>query len=333
MKGCRSSLPEASPEGRRRPAEAAVPDALVIGAPGGKKSSPAPDSTTATRKIQRVRPSDTPRSLSVPLPPRTGASPVLVARDVELRRDGACVIQGLDWEVLPGQRWVILGPNGCGKTSLSLAIQGRLFPWGGGLEVLGTRFGRDPLFDLWARVGFAGEALDPLVEPRTTLLELVASAHSGCVGISYSRPSRSSMRRARAELDFWGIEKLKERSYHRVSLGQRRRCQIARALAPDPDLLVLDEPFAGLDPAAIEELLERLETLARERPELAILLVTHHIDEIPCGFDHALLLRAGQILSSGTMAATLTDSNISRLFDRPFRIHRICGRMFLLPGK
>lgn len=318
--------PSAPPDRRGR-AGGKAPHGIDVSEVAKAKASPRPAKGADRRAPPPRVVTDSPVARSA------GPAPVLVARNVELRREGKRVLERLCWEVLPGERWTILGPNGCGKTSLSLAIQGRLFPWKGTLEVLGIRYGRDPLFDLWARVGFAGEALDPLVEPRTTILELVASAHSGCLGVNYARPDRESRCAAREELAFWGIESIKARPYHRVSQGQRRRCQIARALAADPDLLVLDEPFAGLDPAATEELIERLEALARERPKIAILLVTHRIDEIPRGFDRTLLLRDGRIFGCGPSGETLTDRKISTTFSRPFRIHRIDGRSFLIPSR
>lgn len=244
-------------------------------------------------------------------------APVLETRGLELRRDGRPVVGPLDWTVRPGERWVVMGPNGCGKSTLAQCLQGRLHPWDGALEVLGIRIGREPLQSLWRRVGFAGDTLERLVDPLTTLRDYVTSASVGTVGLRFARPSAAARAAARRELEFWGLTELGNRPLSQTSLGQRRKAHIARALAPDPELLVLDEPFAGLDPVARHDLLRRIEDWSGERANPPLVLVTHHVEEIPATATHALLLGAdGREVARGPLRQALRSPALSRAFGR-----------------
>jgi len=253
--------------------------------------------------------------------PRTGPRPALEARALELRRDGRPVVGPLDWKVLAGERWIVMGPNGCGKSTLTQSLQGRLHPWDGHLSILGIRLGETPLQSLWKRVGFAGDTLERLVDPSTTLLEYVATASVGTVGVRFARPSPAAKTAARRELDFWGLTDLVDRPLSQTSLGQRRKAHIARALAPEPELLVLDEPFAGLDPVARHDLLRRVEDWSREHRDLPVVLVTHHVEEIPGTATHLLLLGPdGRSVSQGPLRRTLRSADLSRAFGRTLRL-------------
>jgi iron complex transport system ATP-binding protein len=234
-----------------------------------------------------------------------------------------------EWSVRSGERWVVLGPNGCGKTSLVLALLGRLQPWEGEVTILDLTLGNDDIQPLRTRIGFCGDALEPLVDAGTTCLELVSTAFVGTLGARFDRPSRKQVQRSREELSDWGLAGLENRSLQRLSLGQRRRAWLARALAPEPELLILDEPCAGLDPSAREDLVEHLQALSARRPDMPIVLVTHHVEEIPPSFTHALLLMDGRILSKGDLVRTLTASALENMFHRPFRIRRREGRLRL----
>lgn len=256
---------------------------------------------------------------------------VIEARGLELRREGHPVFAGLDWTVRKGERWAILGPNGAGKSTLSQALQGRLHPWEGTLSVLGVRFGKDIITSLWKNVGFAGDALERLFPPVLPLEDLVASGRKGSIGVLFSAPSREDYARARRDLSAWGLSDRLRQNYHTASLGERRKSLIARALCGDPKILVLDEPFAGLDPAAREDMVGRLDMLAVERPELPIVLVTHHTEEIPAAWTHVLLLPHGAPPSLGTVAQQLTSAKLSELYHRPFVVRKVAGRRFLLP--
>ena len=256
-------------------------------------------------------------------------TPPIVCSQLELRRDGLPVLNLCDWSVQAGERWVVLEPNGCGKTSLVLALLGRLHPWEGHVSILGLTIGDNDIQPLRTRIGFCGDALEPLIDAGTSCLELVSTAFVGTLGARFEQPSRGQLTRSRKELSNWGLAGFESRSLHRLSLGQRRRAWLARALAPEPELLILDEPCAGLDPAAREDLVEHLEALSARRPDLPIILVTHHVEEIPPSFTHALLLKDGQFLSKGPLAQTLTESSLERMFGRPFHLRRCGGRLRL----
>jgi iron complex transport system ATP-binding protein len=253
----------------------------------------------------------------------------LSCRDIELRRDGATVLRLDRWNVAPGERWVVMGHNGCGKTSLVLALLGRLHPWDGAISILGLRSGADDIQPLRTRIGFCGDALEPLLDPGTNCLDLVSTAFVGTLGLRFDRPTRAQVERSRQELRLWGLEGMERRPLSRLSMGQRRRAWLSRALAPDPSLLILDEPCAGLDPAAREDLVENLDALSLRRPDLPIVLVTHHVEEIPTSFTHALLLAKGQVLSQGPLTRTLTEKAMAAMFERPFRLVRRNGRLRL----
>lgn len=261
---------------------------------------------------------------------RSATDCVLATRALELRRDGRAVVGPLDWTVHPGERWVVMGPNGCGKSTLAQCLQGRLHPWDGSLEVLGIRIGEEPLQSLWKRIGFAGDTLERLVDPGTTLLQYVATAMLGTVGVRFSQPGPKLRRRALEELGRWGIEDLAHRSFHQVSLGQKRKTHIARALVGDPELLLLDEPFAGLDPVARFELLRRVETWSEVHPTLPFVLITHHVEEIPSTATHLLLLGTnGNALYRGPLRAGLRSPAFSQAFGRPLRVGGTPGHWVL----
>lgn len=254
---------------------------------------------------------------------------VVACENLEIRRDGRQVLSVPRWTVREGERWILMGPNGCGKSSLALAILGRLHPWEGSIEILGRRSGLDEILSLRTRIGFSGDALEPLVGREVTVSGLVETGFVGTLGLRFERPTRAQKSRAKEELAAWGLTDFAKRPLGTLSLGQRRRAWLARALAPEPDLLVLDEPCAGLDPAAREDLIDHLEALANRRPTLPIVLVTHHVEEIPPGFTHALVLSDGQTKKHGPLRTVLSNSCLEVLFQRPFRICWNSGRASL----
>jgi iron complex transport system ATP-binding protein len=256
-------------------------------------------------------------------------TPALSCHGIELRRDGVPVLRLERWDVAPGERWVVMGHNGCGKTSLVLALMGRLHPWDGDISILGLTSGADDIQPLRTRIGFSGDALEPLLDPGIDCLDLVSTAFVGTLGLRFDRPTRAQIERSRNELSQWGLAGMERRPLSRLSMGQRRRAWLSRALAPDPSLLILDEPCAGLDPAAREDLVENLDALSLRRPDLPIVLVTHHVEEIPASFTHALLLAKGCVLSQGRLPRTLNEGAMASMFGRPFRLVRRDGRLRL----
>jgi iron complex transport system ATP-binding protein len=262
--------------------------------------------------------------------PARKSTPLVYARDVELRHEGRRIVEHIDWTVLPGENWAILGPNGCGKSTLSQCIQGRMQPWHGQMTVLGVEFGKAPIADLWKSVGFAGDSLEKLFLPHQTVEELVVSAPLGTVGLQFDRPTRNMKAAAQQLLEEWGLLGLAKRPWNRCSLGERRKTLIARALCASPRLLLLDEPFAGLDPAAREHLLDRLSQLPTTHPELSLVLVTHHLEEIPTTVSHALLMDPQGHATTGTKSEMLRSDRLSALYQRPFLVHKHKGRYSLL---
>lgn len=260
----------------------------------------------------------------------TDSRPAVLCEDLELRRDGAKVLTLPRWRIEPGQRWVVMGPNGCGKSTLALALLGRLHPWEGSIEILGRKSGEDEILSLRTRIGFSGDALEPLVDRDTSVLELVETAFVGTLGLKFDRPTPRQRARARSEIRAWGLADFEKRPLGKLSLGQRRRAWLARALAPTPELLILDEPCAGLDPAAREDLIDHLDRLAERRPDLPIVLVTHHVEEIPRCFTHALALVGGETKQHGPIRTVLNNSCLESLFSRRFSIRWNSGRAKLL---
>ncbi len=246
--------------------------------------------------------------------------PVVDLVGVTVRRAGTTILGPLDWTVRPWERWVLLGPNGSGKTTLLQVASSVLWPTTGTVSLLGQRLGTVDARDLRRRVGYASPALAAAMEPALTPLDLVVTAREAALAPWWHRFSDADRARARGLLDRLGVGTLAARTFGTLSTGERQRVQIARALMPDPDLLLLDEPAAGLDLGAREDLVETLAGLAAESRPAAIVIVTHHVEEIPAGTTHALLLRGGVVVASGSIATTLSDESLSTAFDQPLRL-------------
>ena len=252
---------------------------------------------------------------------------ILRLTDVTVRRGGQTILGPIDWAIEAGDRWVVLGPNGSGKTTLSHVASTYLWPTTGNVEVLGETIGRVDARELRRRVGYAGAGLEPAIDPELTALEVVVTARHAALGPWWHTFSDDDRLRARSLLADLGVADLAERSFGRLSTGERRRVQIARALMPAPDLLVLDEPASSLDLGAREALVRDLGRLAAAPMPLAIVLVTHHVEEIPSGFGHALVLSAGQAVSCGPIGEALDGPALSRAFGLPIAVDRVNGRI------
>ena len=251
---------------------------------------------------------------------------VLDLQDVTIRRGTTTILDTLSWRVQEDERWVVLGRNGAGKTTLLQVASGRMHPSSGSATLLGSRLGATDVFELRPRIGLASAALADRIPSGETVLDVVLTAAYAVTGRWREQYENVDEQRARDLLAAFGVEHLAERWFGTLSEGERKRVQIARSLMSDPELLLLDEPAAGLDLGGREELVSALAELARDHRSPALVLVTHHVEEIPPGFTHLLLLRAGQVFAAGPLAETLTAENLSGAFDLPLRLDHVDGR-------
>jgi len=265
--------------------------------------------------------------------PETGsdaADPDLLIdfRRVSLRRGGRVLVGPLDWAVELDERWVIVGPNGAGKTSLLRIAAATEHPSSGTAYVLGDRLGRVDMAELRARVGFSSSALAQRVPGAELVRDLVVSAGYAVLGRWREQYEDLDYSRAINMLESLGAEHLADRRYGTLSEGERKRVLIARALMADPELLLLDEPAAGLDLGGREELVARLADLAADPDAPATVLVTHHVEEIPVGFSHCLLLSEGREVAAGLLPDVLTSENLSNAFGQSIALEVVDGRYF-----
>jgi iron complex transport system ATP-binding protein len=248
---------------------------------------------------------------------------VLRLRGVGVRRDGNMLLRNLDWTVHEDERWVVIGPNGAGKTTLLQVAASLLFPTEGEAEILGERLGQVDVFELRPRIGFSSAAVAEKVPPGEKVIDLVLTASYAVLGRWQEEYESSDVTRAVEMLDALGCAHLIRRRFGTLSEGERKRVQIARALMPDPEVLLLDEPAAGLDLGGREDLVRRLGMLARDPNAPTSVLVTHHVEEVPDGFTHAMLLRRGSVVAAGPLAEVFTERNLSKCFGVPLIIeHR-----------
>ncbi|WP_232664234.1 ABC transporter ATP-binding protein [Pseudonocardia sp. TRM90224] len=245
---------------------------------------------------------------------------------VGVRRGASTLLHDVDWAVELDERWVVLGPNGAGKTTLLRLAAAELHPTVGTVHVLGERLGRVNVFELRTRIGLSSAALNGRVPPEETVRDVVVSAGYGVLGRWREAYDSADTDRADQLLDALGMRALVERTYGTLSEGERKRTTIARALMTDPELLLLDEPAAGLDLGGREDLLARLTALAADPNAPASVLVTHHVEEIPVGYSHGLLIREGGVVAAGLLDDVLTDDNLSATFGLPLTVQRRRGR-------
>ena len=249
-------------------------------------------------------------------------------RDVSLRRGGNVLVGPLDWAVELDERWVIIGPNGAGKTSLLRIAAAAEHPSAGVAFVLGERLGRVEMAELRSRIGLSSSALAQRVPGDEVVRDLVVSAGYAVLGRWRERYDDVDYRRAIDMLESLGAEHLVDRTYGTLSEGERKRVLIARALMTDPELLLLDEPAAGLDLGGREELVARLTDLAADPDAPALVLVTHHVEEIPPGFSHCMLLSEGRVVAAGLLTDVLTAENLSVAFGQSIALEVVDGRYF-----
>jgi iron complex transport system ATP-binding protein len=251
---------------------------------------------------------------------------VLALSGVAVVRDGATLLQDLSWTVREAQRWVVLGPNGAGKTTLLSVAGAALFPSAGTVELLGERFGTADLGELRTRVGLSSALLADRVPAHERAVDVVVTASYGVVGRWRERYDDADVARAHELLGRVGLRAFAERRFGTLSEGERKRVLLARALMTDPELLLLDEPAAGLDLGAREALLRLLTRLATDPGSPPTVLVTHHVEEVPVGTTHALLLSKGRSVAAGPVAEVLTGPLLSAAFGLPLTVEERDGR-------
>ncbi|MBI3749517.1 MAG: ATP-binding cassette domain-containing protein [Chloroflexi bacterium] len=257
----------------------------------------------------------------------TEPAPAIVdLHGASIRRGGRTILGPLDWCVGQGERWVVIGANGSGKTTLLSIVGLTLWPTTGTVDVLGARYGKVDSREVRRRIGVAGSAVELHLRDDLTPVDLVMTARYAATEPWWHVFDVADRARARELLDRLGIGAVADHPFGTLSAGERRRVSIARALMPDPELLLLDEPAASLDLGARETLLRDLARLAAEPRPSAIVLVTHHVEEIPPGFTHALVLGAGACLASGPLGHVLTDEVLSRAFQVPIAVEHRNGR-------
>jgi iron complex transport system ATP-binding protein len=247
---------------------------------------------------------------------------------VAVRRGRSTLLRRVDWQVELDERWVVLGPNGAGKTTLLRLAGAELHPTDGTVTVLGERLGRTDVFELRPRIGLCSAAVANRVPGAETVADLVVSAGYAVLGRWREDYEAQDTARAGTLLAALGVAHLADRQYATLSEGERKRVLIARALMTDPELLLLDEPAAGLDLGGREDLVARLARLAADPDAPAVVLVTHHVEEVPPGFTHALLLRDGEVVAQGLLDDVLTADTLSETFGMPLALDRIDGRFF-----
>jgi len=274
----------------------------------------------------------TSQSISVAASPSPGQAVALRLQDVQVWRWHAAsgsrkaLLEGIGWEVGFGERWALLGPNGAGKTTL-LTLAGAVeFASRGTVEILGETMGRTDVGRLRESIGFVDARIGRQFAPLLTVRQVIRTGATATIGYFAERLSELDLDRADGLLGTFGLGQLGERRFGDCSQGERKRALIARALVARPRLLLLDEPGAGLDLPGRETLLASFDRLARDQPELAIVMTTHHLEELPATTTHALLLREGQSVSSGLVGDTLTDEAMSSCFGMSLAVTRTGGR-------
>lgn len=253
-------------------------------------------------------------------------SAVLELVDVSVVRGEKTLLDSVNWTVQDGERWVILGPNGAGKSTLLSIAAARLHPTAGMVDILDEILGAVDVFELRPRIGVSSATLATQIPHAETVRNVIVTAAYGVTGRWREEYDEFDDARAVELLEAWGLEDLAERRFGTLSEGERKRVLIARALMTDPELLLLDEPAAGLDVGGREKLVARLDELAKDPASPAVVMVTHHLEEVPDGFTHAMLLREGKVVAAGPVAQVMTQKNLSAAFNIPLKLVKVGDR-------
>jgi iron complex transport system ATP-binding protein len=251
---------------------------------------------------------------------------VLELTDVSFVRSGNRILDAISWTVDEADRWVILGPNGAGKSTILQLAAASEHPTSGTVEVLGERIGKVDVFELRTRIGLAATGLARRIPAAERVGDVVLTAAYAVTGRWHERYESLDLERAAEVMDAWDLGALSTRSFGTLSDGERKRVQIARAVMTDPELMLLDEPAGSLDLGAREALLQSLEEYASSALAPAIVMVTHHVEEIPPGFTHGMLLREGRIVAAGPLETVLTDAHLTETFGVGLEVRHDGGR-------
>ncbi len=251
---------------------------------------------------------------------------VLELSEVSVVRDGTTILDTIDWTVQGDERWVVLGPNGAGKTTLLQVAGAQVHPSAGRVEVLDDTLGKVDVFELRPRIGFASTAMARRIPANESVLDVVLTAAYSVTGRWNESYEDIDVRRAQRVLAEWKLGAFEHRRFGDLSDGEQKRVQIARSVMTDPELLLLDEPAASLDLGAREELLQLLGGYARAGEAPAMVMVTHHVEEIPDGFTHALLLAGGRVTASGPLDEVVTSERLSETFGIGLDVRKEAGR-------
>jgi iron complex transport system ATP-binding protein len=251
---------------------------------------------------------------------------VLQLTDVSIVRDGTTILDKINWRVDGTERWVILGPNGAGKTTMLQIAAALIHPSSGTARLLDDKLGAVDVFDLRPRIGFVSSAMSRRLPGNETVLNVVMTAAYSVTGRWNEEYEDVDIARAHRVLDEWKLGSFAGRSFGGLSDGEQKRVLIARAVMTDPELLLLDEPAASLDLGSREELLQLLSGFATARNAPAMVMVTHHVEEIPQGFTHALLLADGKIVGAGKLDDVVTAKKLTKTFGIPLELTVAGGR-------
>ncbi|SER49334.1 iron complex transport system ATP-binding protein [Propionibacterium cyclohexanicum] len=247
---------------------------------------------------------------------------VVELADVSVRRGHSLLLDGVDFAVEEGERWVVIGPNGAGKTTLLSLLSAQTFPTQGMVGLLGEVMGAVDVFELRPRIGVSSSAIAERIPRGELVRDVVVSASYAVMGRWREAYDEMDFQRAAQLMDMFDLSGLADRTFGTLSEGERKRTEIARALMTDPELLLLDEPGAGLDLAGREHLVATLSAMCLDDDAPAVVLVTHHVEEIPLGITHALLLNHGRVSAQGLVEEVLTDENLTATFGLPLQVRR-----------
>jgi iron complex transport system ATP-binding protein len=249
---------------------------------------------------------------------------------ITLNRGDRRILTDVSWSIAPGQHWAMLGANGSGKTTLLKVITGYEWPSVGSVRVLGETFGQTELQKLRRRIGWVTSSLAGRYGPRVTAREIVLTGLDAALAV-YRDFTEQEYTAAKDALTLMGVDHLADQRYELCSQGEQQRILLARGLVHRPALLILDEPCAGLDPAARATFLSDLHRLTRQPDAPTILLVTHHIEEIAPWIEHVFVLRTGQVLAQGPKPHALTSEMLTQAFGHTMRVDRDGERYTLHP--